>query len=165
VTAPAAGRLLKENGFSLQGTAEVLEGEQYPDRDAQFRCINGQARDHQAAGEPVISVDAKKKEQTGLLPHGGAGMAAGQAAARGRGPQLLRRAGGGIGDPVRDLRHDGQHRLGQRRYRPQHGRVRGRLDPALVDRARTARLPRRLPSADHRGRRRLQQLPLPLVEG
>ncbi|MBB5775036.1 hypothetical protein HD596_001792 [Nonomuraea jabiensis] len=37
VTAPTVGRLLKENGFSLQGTAKVLEGDQHPDRDAQFR--------------------------------------------------------------------------------------------------------------------------------
>jgi hypothetical protein len=68
VTAPTVGRLLKENGFSLQGTAKSLEGDQHPDRDAQFRYINGQAKEHQAAGEPVISVDAKKKEQVGLLP-------------------------------------------------------------------------------------------------
>jgi hypothetical protein len=71
VTAPTVGRLLKENGFSLQGTAKVLEGDQHPDRDAQFRYINAQVKDHQAAGEPVISVDAKKKEQLGLLPVNG----------------------------------------------------------------------------------------------
>jgi hypothetical protein len=71
VTAPTVGRLLKENGFSLQGTAKVLEGDQHPDRDAQFRYINAQVKDHQAAGEPVISVDAKKKEQLGLLPMSG----------------------------------------------------------------------------------------------
>ena len=71
VTAPTVGRLLKENGFSLQGTAKVLEGDQHPDRDAQFRYINAQVKDHQAAGEPVIGVDAKKKEQLGLLPMNG----------------------------------------------------------------------------------------------
>ena len=69
--APTVGRLLKENGFSLQGTAKVLEGDQHPDRDAQFRYISAQVKDHQAAGEPVISVDAKKKEQLGLLPMNG----------------------------------------------------------------------------------------------
>src|ERR1700734_3603221 len=58
VTAPTVGRLLKENGFSLQGTAKVLEGDQHPDRDAQFCYINARVRAHQAAGEPVISVDA-----------------------------------------------------------------------------------------------------------
>ncbi|MEV7189730.1 ISAzo13 family transposase [Kitasatospora sp. NPDC093102] len=71
VTAPTVGRLLKENGFSLQGTAKTLEGEQHPDRDAQFRYINEQVKEHQAVGEPVISVDSKKKEQVGLLPMAG----------------------------------------------------------------------------------------------
>ncbi|SPT49844.1 ISAzo13 family transposase [Actinomadura madurae] len=71
VTAPTVGRLLKESGFSLQGTAKTLEGDQHPDRDAQFRYINAQVKEHQAVGEPVVSVDAKKKEQLGLLPMGG----------------------------------------------------------------------------------------------
>ena len=37
----------RENGFSLQGNAKTLEGDQHPDRDAQFRYINEQAKDHQ----------------------------------------------------------------------------------------------------------------------
>jgi Rhodopirellula transposase DDE domain len=71
VSAPTVGGLLRDNGFSLQGNAKVLEGEQHPDRDAQFRYISQQAKDHQAAGEPVISVDTKKREQLGRLPMGG----------------------------------------------------------------------------------------------
>jgi hypothetical protein len=71
ITAPTVGRLLKEHGFSLQGTAKTLEGDQHPDRDAQFRYINEQVKEHQAAGEPVISADAKKKEQLGWLPMAG----------------------------------------------------------------------------------------------
>ncbi len=71
VPAPTVGRLLRENGFSLQGNAKVLEGKQHPDRDAQFRYINQQVKDHQAAGEPVISVDTKKRERLGRLPMGG----------------------------------------------------------------------------------------------
>src|SRR6266566_712128 len=71
VSAPTVGRLLRENGFSLQGTAKTLEGEQHPDRDAQFAYINEQVKSYQAAGEPVISVDAKKKEQLGQLPAAG----------------------------------------------------------------------------------------------
>ena len=71
VSAPTVGSLLRENGFSLQGDAKTLEGDQHPDRDAQFRYINEQAKDHQAAGEPVISVDTKKREQLGRLPMGG----------------------------------------------------------------------------------------------
>ena len=71
MSAPTVGRLLRDNGFSLQGNAKTLEGEQHPDRDGQFRYISQQATDHQAAGEPVISVDTKKREQLGLLPMGG----------------------------------------------------------------------------------------------
>ena len=68
VSAPTVGRLLRGAGFSLQANAKTLEGAQHPDRDAQFRYINEQVKDHQAAGEPVISVDTKKREQLGRLP-------------------------------------------------------------------------------------------------
>src|SRR3954462_4789584 len=71
VSAPTVGHLLRENGFSLQGTAKTLEGKQHPDRDAQFAYINEQVKAHQSAGAPVISVDAKKKEQLGQLPAAG----------------------------------------------------------------------------------------------
>ncbi|MFE7962765.1 ISAzo13 family transposase [Streptomyces anthocyanicus] len=71
VSAPTVGRLLKQAGFSLQGNAKTLEGSQHPDRDAQFRYLNGQIKQHQAAGEPVISVDTKKREQIGRLPMAG----------------------------------------------------------------------------------------------
>ena len=64
-------RLLKEEHFSLQGNAKTAEGSRHPDRDAQFRYINAQARDHLDAGQPVISVDAKKKENVGNFKNGG----------------------------------------------------------------------------------------------
>lgn len=64
-------RLLKEESFSLQGNAKTAEGSQHPDRDAQFRYIAGQATAFQAAGDPVISVDAKKKENVGPYKNGG----------------------------------------------------------------------------------------------
>lgn len=57
--------LLREQGFSLQGNAKTIEGKQSPDRDAQFRHINEQVKDFQASGDPVVSVDAKKKELIG----------------------------------------------------------------------------------------------------
>src|SRR5438046_315087 len=44
VSAPTVGNLLRRNGFSLQGNAKVLEGEQHPDRDAQFRDITQQVK-------------------------------------------------------------------------------------------------------------------------
>ena len=65
------GRLLRGACFSLQANAKTLEGAQHPDRDAQFRYINEQVKDHQAGGEPVISVDTKKREQLGRLPMAG----------------------------------------------------------------------------------------------
>src|SRR6266571_4869657 len=49
----------------LQGNAKTLEGARHADRAAQFRYLAGQARDHMDAGDPVISVDAKKKENVG----------------------------------------------------------------------------------------------------
>ena len=66
-----AWRLLREQGFSTQSNAKVKEGRRHPDRDAQFRYIAAQARAHLAAGQPVISVDAKKKEQVGEYPQAG----------------------------------------------------------------------------------------------
>src|ERR1019366_8708970 len=71
VSADTVGRLLKEDGYSLQGNAKTVEGRQHPDRDGQFRLINEQVRAFQAAGEPVISVDTKKKELVGNYKNGG----------------------------------------------------------------------------------------------
>ena len=65
VSAGTVAGLLRAQGFSLQASAKTIEGRQHPDRDAQFRYINGQVRGHQDAGDPVISVDAKKKELVG----------------------------------------------------------------------------------------------------
>jgi len=55
------GRLLKRQGFSLQANAKTREGASHPDRNAQFEHINAQIAAFQAAGEPAISVDTKKK--------------------------------------------------------------------------------------------------------
>lgn len=63
VGADVVADLLREQGFSLQGNVKTLEGNQNPDRDAQFGYINEQVRAHQQAGEPVVSVDTKKKER------------------------------------------------------------------------------------------------------
>src|SRR5690348_3539690 len=66
-----AWRLLHEQGFSTQANARVAEGKRHPDRDAQFRYIAAQAKEHLAAGQPVISVDAKKKELVGNYAQAG----------------------------------------------------------------------------------------------
>jgi hypothetical protein len=64
-------RLLRERGYSLQANAKSTEGGQHLDRDAQFAYLNDQATDHLAAGDPVISVDTKKKELVGAYKNGG----------------------------------------------------------------------------------------------
>ena len=65
------GGCLNEDGYSLQGNAKTVEGHQHPDRDGQFRLINELVLEFQAAGEPVISVDTKKKELAGNYKNGG----------------------------------------------------------------------------------------------
>jgi hypothetical protein len=65
VSARTVAKLLKELGYSLQGNSKTVEGKQHQDRDAQFRYLNEQATVFQAAGDPVISVDTKKKELVG----------------------------------------------------------------------------------------------------
>jgi hypothetical protein len=70
-SADTVAGLLREEGFSLQANSKTIEGAQHPDRDAQFRYISDQAGDHQAAGDPVISVDTKKKELAGDFANGG----------------------------------------------------------------------------------------------
>jgi hypothetical protein len=57
--------LLYEAGYSLQANRKAREGRQHPDRNAQFEYINTQARRFQRRGQPVISVDTKKKELVG----------------------------------------------------------------------------------------------------
>jgi len=71
VSADTVGDLLRGQGFSLQGNAKTIEGKQHPDRGAQFGYINGQVKDYQASGDPVISVDAKKKELIGEFANAG----------------------------------------------------------------------------------------------
>ena len=63
--------LVKKIGYSLQLNKKDKEGKSSPDRDAQFRHINAQAQTFLDAGEPVISVDTKKKELIGEYKNGG----------------------------------------------------------------------------------------------
>ena len=64
-------QLLRSLEYSLQGTRKNLEGASHPDRDAQFRYINRCVKAFQRAGQPVISVDAKKKELVGPFANKG----------------------------------------------------------------------------------------------
>jgi hypothetical protein len=65
-------RLLHKLGYSLQANAKVSEGRQHPDRDAQFNHLNDTADAYIESGQPVISVDSKKKELIGNYANGGA---------------------------------------------------------------------------------------------
>lgn len=63
--------LLDEMGYSLQANRKTAEGKQHPDRNAQFEYINKHVQSHQRRGQPVISVDTKKKEKVGDFKNGG----------------------------------------------------------------------------------------------
>jgi hypothetical protein len=64
--------LLDELGYySLQGNQKTKEGSGHPDRDEQFQYIHGRVRDFQDRGQPVVSVDTKKKELVGDFKNGG----------------------------------------------------------------------------------------------
>ncbi len=67
----AVAAILRSGGYSLQGTRKTLEGAQHPDRDAQFRYLNTLARRYLDAGDPVISVDTKKRELVGRFTQAG----------------------------------------------------------------------------------------------
>ena len=60
--------LLTRDGFSLQANAKTAEGRQHPDRDGQFSHLNAAVRECLASGDPVVSVDTKKKELVGADP-------------------------------------------------------------------------------------------------
>lgn len=67
VSHETVAHLLHQMGYSLQATAKENEGTAHPDRDAQFLHLNDQVTEHLAAAQPVISIDAKKKEVLGNL--------------------------------------------------------------------------------------------------
>jgi len=64
-------QLLRQMDYSLQGNRKLEEGEDHPDRDAQFRHINRQVQGALRQGQPVISVDTKKKELIGNFRNAG----------------------------------------------------------------------------------------------
>lgn len=65
------GRILKEQDYSLQANVKTYEGKSVPERDAQFRFINEQAKKFIENSNPVISVDTKKKEIVGNFKNHG----------------------------------------------------------------------------------------------
>jgi len=87
-------RMLKRAGYTQQSNSRAQEGRQHPDRDAQFRHIAARSRQYLAAGDPVISVDSKKREQVGNYGQDG-------------------REWGPAGDPVAVRSHDFPDRDGR----------------------------------------------------
>ena len=67
----AVAGLLRDLGYSLQANRKTREGSRHPDRDAQFQYIAARVRRSQRLGQPVISVDTKKKELVGDFKNGG----------------------------------------------------------------------------------------------
>lgn len=71
VSARTVNRLLGALDYSLQANRKTREGSSHPDRDAQFAHINERSKHFQRRGQPVVSVDAKKKELVGAFKNGG----------------------------------------------------------------------------------------------
>lgn len=71
VSDDTVGRLLKMLGYSLQSPAKVKEGTSHPDRDGQFQYLHDLAGEFVASGDPVISVDTKKKQLVAPFDNGG----------------------------------------------------------------------------------------------
>ena len=67
----ALANLLHDLGFSLKANKKTIEGSSHPDRDEQFRHINERCKAFEKSGDPIISVDCKKKELLGNFKNGG----------------------------------------------------------------------------------------------
>jgi Rhodopirellula transposase DDE domain len=148
--------------YSLQGNRKTEEGDDHPDRDAQFHHINDQVRPALAARRPVISVGTKKKELVGNYQN------AGRQRREAKSPQTVnghdfptRRCLGRIRTGSSTVT---EHGIRQRRDGPRYGRLCGRLDPGLVALRGTPPLSASPSRAHHGGRGLQQRLSPPPVE-
>jgi hypothetical protein len=71
VSSTSVGRMLNQLGYRLQSVRKRNEGTAHPDRNAQFEHINATAEAYLSQGQPIISVDTKKKELVGDFANGG----------------------------------------------------------------------------------------------
>ncbi len=71
ISSRSVAKLLQGSGYTLQPTRKTREGTDHPDRDAQFRRISELVREFQQDGQPVVSVDTKKKELIGNFANAG----------------------------------------------------------------------------------------------
>ena len=141
-----------------------MEGGDHPDRDAQFQHINRQVKAFQRQGQPVVSVDTKKKELVGEFKQRRTGMATqGQPEEVQVHDFIDKELGKAIPYGVYDLTANAG--LGQRGRRSRHGRVRRRRRSGGGGTDGAPGLPGGEGAADHGRRRRQQREPLPAVEG
>ena len=152
VSAPTVSRLLKAHDYSLRVNAKEKDPRsQHPDRDSQFRYIATQKQHFMASGDPIISVDTKKKELLGDFKN--AGQAWRQEAETVNVHDFLSDSLGRV-SPYGVYRCAAQRRRRLRGRVGRHARVRGGSDLALVARPRVPGLSARHPPVDLGGWRR-----------
>jgi hypothetical protein len=89
VSQPTVSKLLKKAGYRLQAVFKTKEGADHPDRDAQFGHINALASEVLDAGDPVISVDVKRRELAGEYANKGREWQPEGQSARGSRPSVI----------------------------------------------------------------------------
>src|SRR6202166_2420974 len=163
ISASSVKRLLPTLGYSRQSNRKADEGSKHPDRNAQFEHINAKAIAAQAAGQPVISVDTKKKELIGNYKKWWHRLSPERRSAAREGARL-RGQGARQGRALWRVRRWRQCRVGERRDHKRHGSVCRRLHPPLARRDGARALPES-PRVDHHGRWRwLEWNACPAVE-
>ena len=162
VSAQVVAELLGALGYSLQATSKQVEGSAHPDRNAQFGYINDLATEHLGVAQPVISVDAKKKELVGNYANRGTDNGSPRASPCGRSPRLHRPDSVGKAIPygVYDVATD-EGWVGVGADHDTAAFVVATIGRWWED-GRARRLPESQAAADNRRRRRLQQLPVRL---
>ena len=156
-------RFLKRMGFSMKTGVRKRRGPTRDPaaRDVQFQYIAAQKEKYAAAGLPIISVDAKKKELIGNFRNNGRAWCK-------EAPEVsearLRERGGVRGDPLRRLRPDQEPGLRRRGPVPQHARVCRHGHRTVVGSRRPRHLSERGRGAYPRRRRRGQRQPMPGLE-
>ena len=155
--------LLHDMGYSLQANRKTLAGTEHPDRNAQFEHLDRAVQLQLSLGEPVISVDTKKKELVGAFKNGGRELRP-----KGAPEQVLVHdflipdLGRGSPYGVYDIAQN--EAWGQCGDGPRYGCFCRREHPALVARHGAGALPERHSAADNGRRGRQQWVSAPLVE-
>src|SRR6266566_227350 len=140
--------LLHDMGYSLQANQKTLEGSEHPDRNAQFAHLNGAVQQQLWAGEPVISVDTKKKELIGPFKNGGRELRPKGAPEQVRVHDFLIPELGRVSS-LRGLRYGAERGVGECGGRSRYGGFCRREHPSLVAEHGTAPLPARDTTPGH----------------